>query len=102
MSVWTDMMDRGTGDLKKKEDIETYGPYVTKAEIDKLVQPIIFIGTVDKKGFPKGFVPQIGQMVCINEDCQFGKKGEVMIYTGNDWVNLTVDQTTSVNSYLHI
>ena len=97
------MMDRGTGDLKKKEDLSMdSGPYVTKAEIDKLVQPITFIGTVDKKGFPKGFVPQMGQMVCINEDCQFGKKGEIIVYTGQDWISLTVDQTTSIDSHLYI
>ena len=108
MSVWSDMEDRGTGDLLKKEDdknslveidLETSGLY-TKAEINQMVnnipdQQITMVGTLDASGLPAGYVPQKGQLFYINEDCNMGHKGDMIIYTGNFWVQVDTVTTES-------
>ena len=71
MSIWTDMMDRGTGDIQKKEDVPIH---ITKlngsVSFSNMFNPVRYIGRVDGHSY-NNFYPQgLGELYQVQEACR--------------------------------
>ena len=101
MSVWGDMLDRGTGEKIKKEDFITD----SLGTLEKSV--IVYMGPVDRTVFPT-MPAERGQLYytkdeIIIEGVTF-PAGSIILYDGTKWVNVggyyTIERVDANINYL--
>jgi len=100
MSIWGDMLDRGTGEKIKKEDLIA-DPLGT---LEKSV--IVYIGPVDRTVFPT-MPAEKGQLYYVKDEVTIEgvtfPAGSGIVYDGTKWVNVggyTVERVDANIDYL--
>lgn len=96
MSIWADIFDRSTGNSERREDIylnkpkysDLY-PNVTIDPSGHTTIPVTYVGIVDSKGLSPNYSPIIGELLCVNEDCEYGRRGDIIIFNGKEWTQVT-------------
>lgn len=103
MSVWSDMEDRGVGELQKKEDLaKAKTIFGEEASVFGPQQPPITLFTADANGFTG--TPQEGDMAVCTEDSSFGYKGQVKVYNNGKWydVGIVTQDLTSGSTLIDV
>ena len=98
MSLWRDIQEQAAGKPKKEDDHKSW--FEIDIDVPDTTQQVTYIGYLGASGLPAGYVPQKGQLFYIDEDCNMGHKGEIIIYTGNEWVQVnTVTYESPTNTF---
>lgn len=94
MSIWADIYKRSNGLTQRKEDQINESPYVTKADIESIIKPITYVGSVNTQS-------QLPQSAAVGELFYVTDTGELFIYTNNGFESIssvtTCDRVDSID-----